>query len=609
MIRPQPASWFELLAARPDVLTVLETLSRTGCVEFELAADDREPPEIADMARVLGEYRTLSRKYRPYLPVARLLAPSREMPPAAALSGAFARLRTWVDEVDPLIARLQQSESQLRLNEVWERVLGDLREEGIPLDVLARAGPHLEAALFVLPQGAELSVPEGMIEKRWTSGADDFLLCAGTPFAVRDIADGVGAVQGRKVSIPDWLLPLRDASLDAIRQRIEALRKELDALRSSIDASSARNALAEALGEIARSAWYLGCMGALEGDGVVCRVRGWTDAPAKLEAALDALGARALLHFPPAAEGARPPMVLRNPFWAKPFELFTRLLGMPSGNSADPSTLLALIVPLIFGYMFGDVGQGLLLVCAGASLGRRWQATRLLIAGGLSAILFGLLFGSVFSLEGLMAPLWLHPLEDPLRVLMVPLYGGFILLVLGIMIGALEANWSGTLQQWWLHEAGPLVAYIGAVAAFFQAWALFLVTLGATVSVLGPAIDQRRIGAAAAGAGEFVEKTLQLLINTISFVRVGAFALAHAGLSSAVTSMTTAADSPVAQAAILVLGNFLIVVLEVMAVSIQTTRLVLFEFFVRFFNKQGREFRPIAPPSMDFEESQSESKS
>jgi V/A-type H+-transporting ATPase subunit I len=77
---------------------------------------------------------------------------------------------------------------------------------------------------------------------------------------------------------------------------------------------------------------------------------------------------------------------------------------------------------------------------------------------------------------------------------------------------------------------------------------------------------------------------------------VGAFALAHAGLSSAVSALMGEAESLLLRGIILVLGNVLIVVLEVMVVSIQTTRLVLFEFFARFLTGAGRPFRPLAPP-------------
>jgi V/A-type H+-transporting ATPase subunit I len=88
----------------------------------------------------------------------------------------------------------------------------------------------------------------------------------------------------------------------------------------------------------------------------------------------------------------------------------------------------------------------------------------------------------------------------------------------------------------------------------------------------------------------------QIAINTLSFARVGAFALAHAGLSSAIVALMHSSERPLAQALVLIIGNVIVIVLEAMVVSIQTTRLVLFEFFTRFLVAEGRLFRPLPPP-------------
>ena len=80
---------------------------------------------------------------------------------------------------------------------------------------------------------------------------------------------------------------------------------------------------------------------------------------------------------------------------------------MPSRNEADPSVLLAIAVPLMFGYMFGDVGQGLVIAAVGFALRKRLPIARLFVAGGLAAAVFGLLFGSVFSLHACCTPLWI----------------------------------------------------------------------------------------------------------------------------------------------------------------------------------------------------------
>ena len=295
------------------------------------------------------------------------------------------------------------------------------------------------------------------------------------------------------------------------------------------------------------------------------------------------------------------PLLLANPWWARPFEIFSRAVGMPSGNEADPSTLLALVVPLMFGYMFGDLGQGLVIAGAGFWLRKRWPLARLFIAGGLGAAAFGVLFGSVFSLPALHAR-WIEPLDDPLTILLVPLYGGAVLLTIGLLLNAVEANWRGELRGWLCSEVWLVIVYIGLLAAISDSRWLSLAAAGALLFCVGRALQARSPTVAFAAVAELAERTLQILINTLSFARVGAFALAHAGLSSAIVALMDASGSAVAKALVLVTGNAVVLVLEGLVVSIQTTRLVLFEFFTRFLLAEGRVFRPLsAPPSLSKE--------
>jgi V/A-type H+-transporting ATPase subunit I len=252
----------------------------------------------------------------------------------------------------------------------------------------------------------------------------------------------------------------------------------------------------------------------------------------------------------------------------------------------------------MFGYMFGDLGQGLVIAGAGLGLRKRWPLARLFVAGGLAAAGFGVLFGSVFSVHAL-DPLWIAPLDDPLTILLVPLYGGAVLLAIGLLLNAVEAHWRGELRGWLCSEAWLVVVYFGLLAAVAQPLGLGLAAAGALLFCVGRAVHARRVIAAFAAVGELAERTLQILINTLSFARVGAFALAHAGLSSAIVALMDASASAAAKALVLVTGNAVVLVLEGLVVSIQTTRLVLFEFFTRFLIAEGRVFRPLpTPPSL-----------
>jgi V/A-type H+-transporting ATPase subunit I len=222
---------------------------------------------------------------------------------------------------------------------------------------------------------------------------------------------------------------------------------------------------------------------------------------------------------------------------------------------------------------------------------------RLLIYGGVMSILFGLAFGSVFALESVIEPLWVHPIEEPVLMLLVPMAGGAVLLLIGMCLDALQSYWQQKGRYWWETGAGLMLCYVGLLTSIWEPRFLWLALIGALWFIAGHALVSpgRRLRAAGAAAAEFVESALQLVVNTVSFVRVGAFALAHAGLSMAVVGLSDATDSTVFTVIILLAGNVLIIALEGLVVSIQTTRLVLFEFFIRFLRAEGRPFRPLAP--------------
>ena len=182
-------------------------------------------------------------------------------------------------------------------------------------------------------------------------------------------------------------------------------------------------------------------------------------------------------------------------------------------------------------------------------------------------------------------------------MLFVPMAAGAVLLLLGMCLDALQAHWQRKGRYWWETAAGFVLCYLALLGSMREPRLLWLALGGALWFVAGHALVSagRRFAAAGGAAVEFLESMLQLIVNTISFVRVGAFALAHAGLSMAVVGLAYASRSIFFTAIILVLGNVLIIALEGLVVSVQTTRLVLFEFFVRFLHAEGRPFRPLAP--------------
>lgn len=607
MLRPRPARWFEILAARDDATLVLEALARTGAVELEARFGAGVPADLGDVMPLLAQFIELSARYRDYWPSASSCRPSPfPEAPVTTLQRSLAGIRAWAQEAEPLIRALQHGDAERDELQLWQRVLGALASSKLDPSLLAGGGPLLQVRLFVLPAGtdSELALPPSALGLETLAStlevdAIPHLLVAGTPDALQATAQRVSSLKGSSHEVPGWLHA--DASINRawIEDRLLALEHERTGMNAALGSFTQRHDLPRALGDANRLQWLIHNVNALEAGELFCWITGWSsdESGDVLAQALHGGSARALLHYAAPPAGILAPLLLSNPPWARPFEIFSRALGMPSSSEADPTPLLAIVVPLMFGYMFGDVGQGLLLAAAGWWYRKRFPIARLLMVGGLSAAAFGLLFGSVFSLHGLLPALWLHPLDKPLSVLLAPLFGGAVLLTLGLCLDALAAWWRGEMRQWLLTDAALIVVYLGLLAAFAEPSGLVVAAAGALYFCFGHAVHAGRVTAALSAIGELVEKTLQILINTLSFARVGAFALAHAGLSSAIVALMDAADSLVAKAMVLVIGNVVVIVLEAMVVSIQTTRLVLFEFFTRFMQGQGRAFRPLpAPP-------------
>ena len=317
------------------------------------------------------------------------------------------------------------------------------------------------------------------------------------------------------------------------------------------------------------------------------------------------------------------PTLLRNPPFVRWFQDIVALYSLPSYREMDPSLLVALSFCFFFGFMFGDIGHGAMLIVAAILLKKRGMMkptfANILTLSGLSSCLFGLLYGSVFGSEDLLRPLWISPMRDADTLIVAATAVGIVSLSVGILVNirvryarrefgemlfdghglaGLLLYWTAALPAW-AHLLGspfPVSRSILGWAIF----ALFLVILfGDALSDLIVRREARKERRESAVVHTFstLHHMLSFVSNTASFMRLAAFALNHAGLSMAVFMLGDMAHSlpggAVARALVLIAGNVLIVALEGLIVFIQTLRLEYYEFFGKFFSGGGRPFTPV----------------
>ncbi|NBK90849.1 ATPase [bacterium 1XD21-13] len=320
-----------------------------------------------------------------------------------------------------------------------------------------------------------------------------------------------------------------------------------------------------------------------------------------------------------------PPTKLKNPKLFRPFEMYIKMYGLPAYNEMDPTIFVALTYSFIFGAMFGDVGQGLVLLLGGALLYRKkgMSLAAIVSCAGIFSVLFGFLYGSFFGFEDtVIHHIWLSPKE---AMMTLPIIGQMntvfvvaivfgMFMILTAMILHIRVSLKNKDAEGWFDPNGVAgFIFYGALAAV-----LILVMTGHVLPagiVLGVVFGipllamffkeplaawlEKKGSGIEGGIGmylvqsffEMFEVLLSFFSNTLSFVRVGAFAVSHAAMMEVVL-MLAGFEGGSGNWVVIVLGNVFVCAMEGLIVGIQVLRLQYYELFSRYYKGTGREFVP-----------------
>lgn len=326
---------------------------------------------------------------------------------------------------------------------------------------------------------------------------------------------------------------------------------------------------------------------------------------------------------PESLKDIQPPTKIKNFRIFSPFEEFVKMYGVPKYNEMDPTMFLGIVYTALFGIMFGDVGHGAVLFLIGllmTALKKGGFLGKLLIPLGVSSVIFGFVYGTMFGYEGehgIIKPLWFTPMENSANMNKTLIYTvviGVVIILLcmifNIINGARQKNW-----QKIVFSQNGIAGIAFYILALYMGLSIFLgspypaaaIGIGIAVSLvliflqepLSKLAEKKKDWIPKEKGGFFVQSFFELfeillsfVTNSVSFVRVGAFALNHAGMMSVVI-MFINQTSGTASIVIAVLGNLLVIGLEGLIVGIQVLRLGFYEMFSRFYDGDGREFKPI----------------
>ena len=322
------------------------------------------------------------------------------------------------------------------------------------------------------------------------------------------------------------------------------------------------------------------------------------------------------------------PTLLKNNWFAKPFEMFLGMYGVPKYTDFDPTGFMAFTYCLLFGIMFGDLGQGLVLFILGLVFEKEGQIFGIINRCGITSMIFGFLFGSVFGYEELLNPIHQSLFGVREKLFDVMAQSSTMLLLIGaVAIGAvliLTTQCMNIVNRFKHHQLGDaifsqngiagLVFYGGIVfaivATMLLGWnVLNPVYLGIFIVLpvisfvmkepLSNAVEHKTVkpeegwgGYIAQSIFELIDVLLTFVTNSMSYLRVGGFVLSHAGMMLVV--MTLVEMTGKAGVAVLIFGNIFVMVLEGLIVGIQTLRLEYYEMFSRYYDAGGVQFNALS---------------
>lgn len=323
----------------------------------------------------------------------------------------------------------------------------------------------------------------------------------------------------------------------------------------------------------------------------------------------------------------KPPTKLRNPKLFKPFEMYVKMYGLPAYNEMDPTWFVAITYSFIFGAMFGDVGQGLVLFLGGLFLykTKKMDLAGIISCAGVFSVFFGFMYGSFFGFEDVLKAIWLKPMNQMMDVPLVGRlnavfviaigFGMFIILICmvfniinSIRRGDTEKTWFDSNAVAGLVFYGSIVLTIGLFISGkkLPAAAILVIMFGVPLLLMflkepltnlvekkSEILPEQKGMFFVQSFFELFEVLLSYLSNTLSFLRIGAFAVSHAAMMEVVLMLAGATNGGSPNWIVVILGNIFVCAMEGLIVGIQVLRLEYYEIFSRFYAGNGREFKPF----------------
>jgi len=533
--------------------------------------------------------------------------------------------------LDDRLGKLEKLRSELKGFKALDESLLILKKHGLKADslgdfenIFVRAGFINRAFSVKLDRFVEGT--DVRFAKWPDKREEDFVLIVGLNRDKAHMEETLTRLNFAELALPKGITPDPTEALDQNRASMIKVQGEIDDIEKDVRGicGEFQRKAVEFEPVVRRALAVEGARSAFGRTETLSLVHGWI--PAGQEGSLKSTVATstngaAFLNFDDPTPDDKPPVRINNRGIAGSFELFTRLRGTPQYTEIDPTIIVTVLFTIMYGMMFGDVGQGAVLFALGlifsrlqkSFLGIPPRAMRklggILATCGISAIVFGTLYGEFFLSEAF-HPIFVTPIQGQTTMIIVALLFGVAQLSLGLVLkivnllrtrAMIEAAFGGIRLVYYVAGVALAVKYAASMSftVFTENLWLTVIALACLLVVfLSPTIEgairhEFKLGEGIMkGVSEFIETFLSYLTNSISYVRLAAFAIAHSalGIAAVILGMSMGVLPG------FIVMNFLAMTIEALGVFIQCMRLTYYEFFTKFYSGTGIPYRPFSLP-------------
>ena len=655
MARTTPMRLVELMVLKQDISKVLSYLGRKACFQFQTSFEDSENKSQNSSNKELELYRQLD-QVRAFLTLPEYSGPIEKttMPEQSD----YIQVQGILDSIKELQEKTgKEYDVNKRVEEAYDEAIAfsnlkaaysDLENLSFLTIRIGKIDPDEFDELKFDVGSRAIVIPLGESKSR--------ILAASSKKGRFALDSELKKHNFVNMEVPEDFKGIPDDVLEALKKQKEDSDEKLkgyeDQRKNFCDTH--KDVIYDLLGKLSLASQVCATENKLEATKLVYRITGWiplVDAEKVLKGLQEITEGRIAIReykpeeVPSVVKGKeKVPVELKHGKFVSSFKRMIFSYGSPVYGTVDPTPFVALFFTILFGIMFGDAGQGLifllvgiLMACKVIKVGGWNKFAPIFMAIGCTSMIMGILTGEFFANETLLIPvsrfltglfgeprdqiLHMMPSSDPHSILNMFKFFGFSVAV-GFLINStgLIINIINNIYK--KHPGRALFGKNGLCGAVFFWYVIIFVVriflfkheihmydwIVIGVSLFGaafgepferlldgerPVLENGFGSALISGVVELIEVIIGYMSNTISFLRVGAFAFAHAVLGYIIAKMCEIA--PAAGAVlILIVGNAIVVVLEGMIVAIQVIRLQYYEFFSKFFNETGREFKPYA---------------